>query len=507
MQVYDKFINIFKFLINEEKDNIFIFSSNRKNIQGYEYDLFLRNLDLCIRDVQLNENFEYATEVEQLKFNIGIGGYLDQQKEKMRKKANLLLFKWHKLTEINKMKISLVIDGEEKGNYENEIISYGEEWQNIVNYINNHYFEGKERELKKSFQRIKEKDVKTYTSQEICLYIKYYKDIEGDLSKIDDLIKYLSEWKEEEIDENEQNVRETIYRYAINNRFSLFTKSCDNVELLLGEYRKIKDNNKNYFPQYKFIQRAISLLQKEINQNKSIKEIEGHIEYINDIHNKYKMNIEWSLGHSHFIFRTSLEESIIDGIFIYSSFVLPIPNKDARDKYEQEKNNFNILKGQIEPLKKVNQLLTESKQINEELKKNKVQVIELMGIFLAVIAFVMSSISGFQFVTSILSAVLFLAIFSTSLISFLLVLLLITRYNENILKKYKGTIIVFYIIKFILIIICAYFLSEEKNKDTNDNVETLQSVNTSKTGSEKINIDTIKKEKGRNAIPSVKLSY
>ncbi len=510
LQEYDKFINIFKFLINEEKDNIFIFSQNRKNIQGYEYDLFLRNLDLCIRDVQLNESFEYATKVEQLKSNIGIGGYLDQQKEKMRKKANLLLFKWYKRAEINKMKISPVIDGEEKGNYENEIISYGEEWQNIVNYINNHYFEGKERELKKSFQRIKEKDVKTYTSQEICLYIKYYKDIEGNLSKIDDLIEYLSGWKEEEkieekIDENEQNVRETIYRYAINNRFSLFTKSCDNIELLLAEYKKIKDNNKNYFPQYKFIQRAISLLQKEINQNKSIKEIERHIEYINDIYNKYKMNIEWSLGHSHFIFRTSLEESIIDGIFIYSSFVLPIPNKDARDKYEQEKNNFNTLKGQIEPLKKVNQLLTESKQINEDLKKNKVQVIELMGIFLAVIAFVMSSISGFQFVTSILSAVLFLVIFSTSLISFLLVLLLITRYNENILKKHKGTIIVFYIIKFILIFICAYFLSEEKNKDTNDNVETLQSVNTSKTGSEKINIDTIKKEKGRNAIPQAKL--
>lgn len=30
LQVYDKFINIFDFLINEEKDNIFIFSSNRK---------------------------------------------------------------------------------------------------------------------------------------------------------------------------------------------------------------------------------------------------------------------------------------------------------------------------------------------------------------------------------------------------------------------------------------------------------------------------------------------
>ena len=51
LQEYDKFINIFKFLINEEKDNIFIFSQNRKNIQGYEYDLFLINLDLCIRDV------------------------------------------------------------------------------------------------------------------------------------------------------------------------------------------------------------------------------------------------------------------------------------------------------------------------------------------------------------------------------------------------------------------------------------------------------------------------
>ena len=79
-----------------------------------------------------------------------------------------------------------------------------------------------------------------------------------------------------------------------------------------------------------------------------------------------------------------------------------------------------------------------------DVSKNRVQIIELMGIFLAVIAFVMSSVSSFQFITNIWSAVLFLVIFSTGLISFLLVLLLITRHNENIFKKYWMALLFFY---------------------------------------------------------------
>lgn len=175
----------------------------------------------------------------------------------------------------------------------------------------------------------------------------------------------------------------------------------------------------------------------------SINEIEESESFINNKleseYQKYKANMEWSLQHSNFIYRVAYDECIIDDIFIYSSFVLPAPNKEARDKYEILSSNYQTLKTQIEPLKKVSSLLL-------EVSKNRIQVIELMGIFLAVIAFVMSSVSGFNFVTDIWSALLFMVIFGTCLISFLLVLILITRHNENIFKRHRWMILGFYIV-------------------------------------------------------------
>ena len=439
LEEYIRFINSFKFHVNKDKDYIFSPTQNIRNIQEKEHNLFLVNLYLCICDVKLNENHRYVYDVEGLKSYIDTGGFLAEQKEKMRKKANFLLFKWYKRAEIDKKNISSVIDGEEKDDYENEISGYGEVWKKIVEYINNHYFEGKERELKKSFQKIKDKNKDNYSYQDIHLYIKYYNDIEKDLIKLDDIIKFIYT-KDKDLDDI---IYQIILQYAINNRFSLFLEKCSDKSKIYEEYQKIKGDNKNYFPQYKFVEKILLIinadLQRESISLEEIKEIESFIKNNLDTeYNKYKANMEWFAQHSNFIYRVPYNECMIDNIFIYSSFVLPAPNKDARDKYEIINFNYQALKTQIEPLKKVSSLLL-------DVSKNRVQIIELMGIFLAVIAFVMSSVSSFQFITNIWSAVLFLVIFSTGLISFLLVLLLITRHNENIFKKYWKALLFFYV--------------------------------------------------------------
>ena len=434
LEEYIRFINNFKFYVNKDKDYIFSPTQNIKSIQEKEHNLFLVNLYLCIYDVQLNEHHKYVYDMEGLKSYIDTGGYLAGQKEKMLKKANFLLFKWYKRAEIDKKNISSVIDGEEKDDYENEISGYGEEWKKIVEYINNHYFEGKERELKKSFQKIKDKNKDNYSYQDIHLYIKYYKDIKKDLNKLDDIIKFIRT--------KDDIIYQDILQYAINNRFSLFLEKSSDKSKIYEEYQKTKRDSKNYFPQYKFVEKILSIinadLQRENISLEEIKEIESFIKKNLDTeYNKYKANMEWFAQHSNFIYRVPYNECMIDDIFIYSSFVLPAPNKEVRDKYEVINFNYQALKTQIEPLKKVSSLLL-------DVSKNRVQIIELMGIFLAVIAFVMSSVSSFQFITNIWSAVLFLVIFSTGLISFLLVLLLITRHNENIFKKYWMALLFFY---------------------------------------------------------------
>lgn len=470
LEEYIKFINNFGFLINQDKDYIFSISQNRKSIisKEEEYNLFLVNLDLCVNDVQLNEHSKYASNIERLKSYIHTDGYLALQKEKMLKKAIFLLFKWYKRAEVNKKDISSVVDGEENEDYEKKVVSYGEKWKNIVEYINNHYFERTEKELRKYFQNIKNKNVKDYSCQEIHFYIKYYKDVEKNLVKLDEIIKVL-ESKEE------NNIYAVILQYAINNRFSLFLKTCSDKDRIYKEYQKIKGDYKNYFPQYKFVDKIVSIivgnLQKENISLVEIKELENFInEKLAPEYQKYKANMEWSSQHSNFIYRVDYNECMIDNIFIYSSFVLPAPNKDAHDKYEKVSSDYQTLKTQIEPLKKISSLLL-------DVNKNKIQIVELMAIFLAVIAFVMSSVSGFEFVKDILSAVLFLLVFSTGLISFLLVLLLITRHNENILEKHWWKILIFYIGILGLICFVSNNIQDEKVEKKQETTNKNQTIN------------------------------
>ncbi|MDO4225483.1 MAG: hypothetical protein Q4C75_06280, partial [Bergeyella zoohelcum] len=450
----------------------YIFSnSNYKNkskrIDNEIYRLFLINLSLSIYDVKLDESIKYASDIEELKSFIDKDGYLHEQKEKMLKKANFLLFKWQKRSEKNNNKVAFIVDGEEKENYEAEFINYGGKWKEMVEYISNHYLDSDSNyQIKKSFQKLIGKNFEDYSCQDIHLYIKYYKDVENDLKKLDEIIEFIKSKPNNEI-------YSIIYKYAINNRFSLFIENCNDKNKIYEEYSKIKDDDKNYFQQYKFIKKSIEIindfLQKDDISSEELKEIKSFVDgKIENEYKKYKANMEWSLQHSnYYIYRVSYEECMIDDIFMYSSFLLPHSNKEASLNYEIISTEYQVLKSQIEPLIKVNTLLSETKKINEDINKNKIQIIEITGIFLAVIAFVMSSVNGFQFVTDIWSAFLFMVIFATCLISFLLLIILITRRNENI-KKFRDIILIFYVAMFVSICLLGCIISyNEEKKQTN----------------------------------------
>lgn len=457
---YLEFLKEVEYLTTKD-DNIFVRSFD-EGINKKEYKLFLLNLNLCIYDILLEEDKSFAKNLEEIKkyiekFSVP---YLNSQEKKMLKKANFLLFKWYKRAEVDKKNIRPVIDGEEKGDYEDVVISYGEKWRDTVKYINSHYFEGTERELRKYFHQIRNKKIEDYSCQDIHFYIKYYKDVEKNLSKLDEIINFLETKKEDKI-------YAIILQYAINNRFSLFLEKNSDKNKVYEEYQKVKGDYKNYFPQYKFLDKIISVvkadLQKENISLEEIKDLEYFINKKLDAEYKvYKANMEWSSQHSNFIYRVDYDECMIDDIFIYSSFVLPTSNVDAYEKYEKISSDYQILKTQIEPLKKVSSLLL-------DVNKNKIQIVELMAIFLAVIAFVMSSVSGFQFVKDIWTASLFMVVFGTCLISFLLVLILITRHNENLLSKHWGKILIFYVVMGTIFLLISNNL--EKNAKSNTTIE------------------------------------
>lgn len=476
-------------LQNPEKDEIFTPSKSK-----YQSDkdsdilkLFSLNLSLCFSDFLFTEKQDCYQEIVSIKDYLTIlldnssFPILTEQIEKMNKKATFLLFKWCKRAELSGF--SMLKEDKIK-EYKDNINNFGDKWKDWVTYIENHHYKENEKHLfaekiKESYIKIEDKGLNKFTCQDIYSYIKYHKEIDKKIDKLDDIISFLDKRRFCTTDNYDKNIRTIIYNYARNNRFSLFTETCDNREDLQKEYNQIDNkDNRNYFLQYKFIDKSIELVNAELNEKnenitiEQVKEIEKYLEDIEPEYKTYKTNIEWILEHIYFIYRVSLEECIIDDIFIYSSFLLPLDNRKSKDRFEKITDDFRVLKSQIEPLKKIVQFNEELTQFDEKIEKHDTKTIELMGLFSAIIAFVMGSIPTFQYFKNIYEVGLFLIVFATALISFLLVLLFITRYNKKV-KDFTISFYVFYIIVIILLIVAVVF-SYLNPKDDTTKTTTLQ---------------------------------
>ena len=478
-------------LQNPEKDEIFN-PSKAKYQSDKDSDilrLFSLNLSLCFLDFLFTEKQNYYQEIVSIKDSLttllenSSIPILTKQIEKMNKKASFLLFKWCKRAELSD--ISLF--------NEDKINEYKDNFKDIITYIENHYDENKSG-VKSAFKKLKKEknnNFKNFTCQNIHLYIKYYKDIDKNIVKLDEIINWLKNWKEQSVDLYEKITRNAIYNYACNNRFSLFAEECKDKNELYKVYKSISNNDKNYFLQYKLIKRVTQLINDELKENSSsitlaqIEEIEPLLKNIEEEYKEYKKNIQWIVEHIYFIYRVSFDECIIDEIFIYSSFLLPLDIRKSKNDYERVSDDFRVLKSQIEPLKRI-------VQFDEKIEKHDTKTIELMGLFSAIIAFIMASIPTFKYMENIFDVGIFLIVFATALISFLLVLLFITRYNKKV-KNFTTSFYAFYVIIIILLIVAIL-----NSKDDNHKITTLQQ--TEKTViEEKITsnktVDTLKQSK------------
>ena len=498
---YLLFIEDVKTIINNpEKDEIFILSKSKYQLDNDSnvLKLFTLNLFLCFSDILFTEKqdcYQEITYVKELLSEIRFSKLnLNPQIEKIKKKATFLLFKWYKRAELSGF--SMLKEDKIK-EYKEDINKFGEKWRDWVTYIENHYYKEEVKSLfvknlKEAYLKIKDKEFKDFTCQYIHLYIKYHKDINKNTSKLDKIISHLKDWKKEGTDDYEKNIRNIIYNYALNNRFSLFTKTCKSREKLYEEYEKIEEkDNKNYFLQYKLIDKSIELLKAELNEKNNtitieqIEEIENYLDKIEPDYKTYKTNIEWILEHIYFIYRVSFKECIIDDIFIYSSFLLPLDNRKSKEDYERINDDFRVLKSQIDPLKRI-------VRFDEKIEKRDTKTIELMGLFSAIIAFIMGSIPTFKYMKDIYDAGIFFVVFATSLISFLLVLLLITR-KTRINRRFWYQLILI-VIFYIAMIVFTTYLSNKKDTTQTIQLQTEKTIIEEKITSNKA-VDTLKQSK------------
>lgn len=503
-------------LQNPEKDEIFTPSKGK-----YQSDkdsdilkLFSLNLSLCFSDFLFTEKQDCYQEIVSIKDYLTIlldnssFPILTEQIEKMNKKATFLLFKWCKRAELSGF--SMLKEHKIK-EYKDNINNFGDKWKDWVTYIENHHYKEDEKHLfvekiKELYIKIEDKELKNFTCQDIYSYIKYHKEIDKKIDKLDEIISILDKRRFCTTDNYDKNIRTIIYNYARNNRFSLFTETCDNREDLQKEYNKIDNkDNRNYFLQYKFIDKSIELLNAELsekNENITIDQIEEIEKYLEDIepeYKTYKTNIEWILEHIYFIYRVSFDECIIDDIFIYSSFLLPLDNRKSKDGFEKVSDKFRELKSQLPLFRKmaefngdVSKVKEELFQFDEKIEKHDTKTIELMGLFSAIIAFVMGSIPTFQYMKNIYDVGIFFVAFATSLISFLLVLLLITR-KTRINRRFWYQLILI-VIFYIAMIVFTTYLSNKKDTTQSIQLQTEKTVIEEKITSNKT-VDTLKQSK------------
>ena len=484
-------------LQNPEKDEIFN-PSKAKYQSDKDSDilrLFSLNLSLCFLDFLFTEKQDCYQEIVSIKDYLTIlldnssFPIITEQIEKMNKKATFLLFKWCKRAELS----DILLFNENKINEYKEEFKNKDNFEDIILYIENHYDENKSK-LKRAFNELKKnKDNKfdKFTCQDIHLYIKYYKDIEKDVAKLDKIINWLKNWKKKSVDSYEKIIRNAIYNYACNNRFSLFAEECKDKRELYKVYKNISNNDKNFFLQYKLIKRVTQLINDELKENSTsitlaqIEEIEPLLKNIEEEYKEYKKNIQWIVEHIYFIYRVSFEECIIDKIFIYSSFLLPLDIRKSKNDYEIVSDDFRVLKSQIEPLKRI-------VQFDEKIEKRDTKTIELMGLFSAIIAFVMGSIPTFQYMKNIYDVGIFFVAFASSLISFLLVLLLITR-KTRINRRFWYQLILI-VIFYIAMIVFTTYLSNKKDTTQTIQLQTEKTIIEEKITSNKA-IDTLKQSK------------
>ena len=499
---------------NPEKDEIFILLKNKyQSVNDSEtLKLFTLNLFLCFSDILFTEKQDCYQEITYVKELLSEKRFLNlnlnPQIEKMKKKASFLLFKWCKRAELRGF--SMLKEDKIK-EYKEDINDFGGKWKDWVTYIENHHYKEDEKylfveKIKESYIKIEDKGLKNFTCQDIYSYIKYHKEIDKKIDKLDDIISFLDKRRFCTTDNYDKNIRTIIYNYARNNRFSLFTETCDNREELKEEYDKIDNkDNRNYFLQYKFIDKSIELLNAELNEKnenitiEQVEEIEKYLEDIEPEYKTYKTNIEWILEHIYFIYRVSFKECIIDDIFIYSSFLLPLDNRKSKDRFEKITDDFRELKSQLPLFRKmaefkgdVSKVKEDLFQFDEKIEKHDTKTIELMGLFSAIIAFVMGSIPTFQYLKNIFDVGIFFIVFATSLISFLLVLLLITR-KTRINKRFWYQlirIVVFYI----AMIVFTTYLSNKKDTTQTIQLQTEKTIIEEKITSNKI-VDTLKQSK------------
>lgn len=349
------------------------------------------------------------------------------------------------------------------------------EWKD---YLEFHYeYNGKDYYLKK-YNDLKLKDLNLLNFNELHFLIKYHKDIKKDYKNLSEVVGEI------ESRESQYSLNKSLFfknlNYALNNQFSLLiadesAKENDVIELR-EKIKKMqnKAGNDNFFLEYKYLKYCVNRFKMLIENREAFDTkmpVKKYLKEIRELFSECEKKIIWSEYHHNLLYQLPYEESLVpynfdelENIYFASSFLLPLSVEQANNDIQKIKIDFNNEFNHTEVYNSLDKEFNQIKSLKSSVAEGEKKSIETITIFTAIISFIVGSISGFKFIDSFYTAIIFLLIFSTSLFSFVLLIFLSTKGIEKI-YQHKKAIIWLYSLISVLTLIVFYFKGKNDAKE------------------------------------------
>lgn len=242
---------------------------------------------------------------------------------------------------------------------------------------------------------------------------------------------------------------------------SKFQNNSINFEIVVNQFNVCKELEKSYsrydyYHYYLIYNVFIKKIEEFKNNKEKIDVVKKMMEILEENEDAYNINLNWMKGRLPLYLpykESTVENSLVNNLFLDSSYVLPIDfdslnkikltlfNEFLKHKiYFKAKESIDVLSSDIESdIKEFKSNIDEFKSDIKDEKKNNMQV---LGIFSALIAFIVTSVSAVTRFENIYTLVIFMMGFVVGLILFVYAINVVFK-PEKVEKGFWPKIIVY----------------------------------------------------------------